>query len=215
MFEVSTPMELYRVEGYGGEEAFTTMILEEVRAGDIVYDIGACVGLVSVHAAKKGATVYSFEPDPFYRSRLIINLNLNRLHKVKVIEWAVSDGDGEASLFTDGAGGLSPSLRKIGERGCVNVKTGSIENALSRGEILTPDIIKLDIEGAEILALRGMQQLLASSKGPRAVFLEVHPDFLKHFGSSEEEAEGVLLKSGYTLSYKTERSAQMHCIFRK
>ncbi|MFH1079353.1 MAG: FkbM family methyltransferase [Pseudomonadota bacterium] len=214
-FEISSDMESFRIESYGNEEEFTTMLIQEIRAGDIVFDIGACVGLVSVHAAKKDVMVYSFEPDPYYRSRLTNNMRLNGLDNVNVIEWAVSDHAGQATLFTDGENGNSPSLRKIGERGSVMVKTDSIDKAIHRGDIPIPSVIKLDIEGAEILALRGMQELLIANHSPRAIFMEVHPDFLRYFGSSEKEIEDMMFQCGYTLDYKIDRSNQFHCVYRK
>ncbi len=214
-FEVSSPVETFRIEKYGDEEDFTGLILDEIKKGDVFFDIGACVGLVSAHAAKLGAIVYSFEPDPYYRSRLINNIGLNNLDNVNVLEWAVSDNEDVLELFTDGEGGNSPSLRKIGDRGSVNVKTNSIDNAINRGEVPCPDIVKLDIEGAEILALRGMRSVLVSAEGPRAIFMEVHPDFLKHFSSSAQEVEEVMLGYGYHLDYKIERSDQQHCVFKK
>lgn len=214
-FEISAPIEAFRIEQYGDEEEFTGTILDGIRPGDVFLDIGACVGLVTVHAAKKGAMVYAFEPDPYYRSRLTANLRLNGQSNVQVVDWAVSDVEGEVTLFTDGVGGNSPSLRDIGDRGTVKVKTDFIDNALRRGEIPAPDVIKLDIEGAEILALRGMQELLVSDKGPRAIFIEIHPDYLKDFDATVESVEELLHKSGYVLDCKLERSSQLHCIFKK
>lgn len=214
-FEISVPVEVHRIEEYGGEEEFTGLILKEIKSGDVVFDIGACVGLVSVHAAKTGARVYSFEPDPYYRSRLKRNLSLNGIDKVTIIEWAASDSEGEVQLFTDGVGGFSPSLRKVGDRGAVNVKTNAIDSAVRSGEIASPDIIKMDIEGAEILALKGMKELLGSTRAPRAIFMEVHPDFLKNFGSSDEEVFNLVKEFGYDSHYKVQRSNQFHCLFRK
>jgi hypothetical protein len=107
------------------------------------------------------------------------------------------------------------SLRKIGERGSVSVKTDSIANALRRGEIPMPDVIKLDIEGAEILALRGMQNLLSSDKAPRSIFMEVHPEFLKQFDSTSEKVILYAESFGYRKSYCVQSHNQIHCIFTK
>lgn len=215
-FEISGPVEAFRIEEFGGEEEFTGLILEEVKSGDVFFDIGACVGLVSVHAARKGARAYSFEPDPYYRSRLKKNLSLNGLNNdVTIIEWAVSDAQGEVPLFTDGVGGFSPSLRKVGDRGAVNIKTDTIDNAIQRGEILPPDIVKLDIEGAEILALRGMHKMLSSNKAPRAIFMEVHPELLKQFASSSAEVIEFVESFGYREIYFVESHNQIHYTFAK
>lgn len=214
-FEVTTPTEAFRVEQYGDEEEFTRLILEELRDTDVLYDIGACVGLVTVHAAKKCAHVIAFEPDPSYRSRLNTNIRLNSLDNVQVIDWAVSDLQGMVTLFTDGVEGISPSLREVGKRDSVRVRSDTIDNALERGEILVPDVLKMDIEGAEILALRGMQELLSSDASPRTLFIEIHPDFLQQYDASAEEVEGLLKTFGYRQDYRAQRANQVHCIFRR
>lgn len=214
-FEITTPIEAFRVEQYGNEEEFTRLLLEEVQPADVLYDIGACVGLVTVHAARKGAHVVAFEPDRDYRSRLVTNLRLNGLTDVQVVEWAVSDTGGEATLFTDGVQGRSPSLREIGERGSVNVCTDSIDNAIERGEIPEPDVVKMDIEGAEVLALYGMRDMLASKRAPRVFFIEIHPGFLPAFDSSSEEIQSILESFGYYEEQRMVRDAQVHCVYRK
>ncbi len=213
-FEVRDSVEEFRVERFGGEEEFVRMILDEVRPGDTLYDVGACVGMVAIHAAMRGATVVAFEPDPGYGQRLATNLALNGTG-VQVVRWAVSDAAGEASLFTDGAGSASPSLRQKGMRGRVTVRTQSIDAALETGEIPTPHVIKMDIEGAEILALRGMSDLLRSPQAPRAIFLELHPDMLRDFGSSSDEVRAMLESAGYVPHHETARGDQIHLVLRK
>lgn len=213
-FEVRDSVEEFRVERFGGEEEFVRMILDEVRPGDTLYDVGACVGMVAIHAAKRGARVVAFEPDPGYGQRLATNLALNGI-SAQVIRWAVSDTAGEACLFTDGASGLSPSLRQAGKRGSVSVRTQSLDAALKAGEIPTPNVIKMDIEGAEILALRGMSNLLRSPQAPRAIFLELHPDMLRDFGSSSDEVRAMLGSAGYVPHYETARARQIHMVLRK
>lgn len=215
-FELTTNVEVFRVEEFGGEEEFTRLIINELQPSDVLYDIGTCVGFVSLHAAKKGVRVISFEPDPFYRKRLETNIRLNSLEdNIKIISWAVSDSQGDVVLYTDGVDGISPSLRQKGGRGSVIIKTDTIDNAMNRGEIFPPDIIKLDIEGAEILALRGMQTLLRSDKAPRAIFMEVHSEFLRQFASSSEEVISFTESFGYRKSYAMGSHNQLHCIFLK
>lgn len=131
--------------------------LGEIKHGDYVYDIGGNIGIFSIHAAKYGENVISFEPDPEFRARLVKNTELNGLQRsIEIMDWAVSNSKGKVTLYTNGASGSSPSLVKVGERGAVTVKTDSIDNVIDEGLISAPDLIKIDIEGAEILALKGM-----------------------------------------------------------
>lgn len=210
-FEASTLMEEYRIKDLGQEEEFIEMMLEDIVDSDVFFDIGGCVGLVALPAALRGSTVYSFEPDPGYRQRLNRNVDLNQLHQsVHIIDWAVSDDEGTVTLYTDGVNGRSPSLSEVGSRGATHVKTNSIDNAIDSGFLPSPSIIKLDIEGAEILALKGMQKLLNSKNKPRKIMCELHPELLIGFGSTVEECDQLLKDAGYRVTYSSERNKQIH-----
>ena len=214
-FEVTTQAEALRIEAYGGEEEFTHLIVDELKSGEVLYDIGACVGLITIHAVRKKCRVVAFEPDPNFRSRLERNILLNGISNVQIIDKAVSDSIGEAVLYTDGVEGNSPSLCEFGERGRVVVHTVAIDCLLKNSDIPFPDIVKVDIEGAEMLALKGMQKLLASDKRPRVIFIEIHPEFLSAFGSSCESVKSYISSFGYEEVYSKGRKNQIHCIFRK
>ena len=215
MFQITTPVEVFRVEKYGNEKDFTAVILAELKKTDSFFDIGASVGLVSVHAGKNGVSTFAFEPDPQVAERLNINVKLNRLTNVKVVDWAVSDSESEVVLYTDGVDGRSPSLREVGERGSTTVKTDTIDNAIRRKELPVPDVIKIDIEGAEALAIAGMNELLASDSAPRTLFVELHPQFLPDFGSTAEQVVELIESFGYAMDHEQQRADQVHCIFRK
>ena len=75
--------------------------------------------------------------------------------------------------------------------------------------------MKIDIEGAEMLALRGMSGLLQSNVAPRAIFIETHPEFLPLFGSSEIEVLALLESFGYIQAYKSQRKAQIHYVYKR
>lgn len=216
VFEITSKIEKHRVSGYGDEADTIEKVLAELKLGDVFYDIGSCVGLYSLHAALLGAKVVAFEPDPAYRKRLMRNIKINRLGKqVKVLDWAVSDQNGSLTLYTDGVEGNSPSLREVGSRNSVTVRTKTIDSAIANKEILPPNIIKLDIEGAEGLALAGMKDLLTSSNAPRFLFVEFHPDFLPQFNSSLEECKSLIEQYGYHEIQSFRRSNQQHYFFKK
>ena len=216
IFEITTKMEKIRVACYGNEADSIKKVLREIQPGDVFYDIGSCLGLYALHAALLGAYVIAFEPDPAYRKRLKRNTQINKLRKsVCIINWAVSDQAGTVTLFTDGLAGNSPSLRRIGTRKSVMVRTDTIDNGISRLEIPPASIIKMDIEGAEILALRGMKELLSSQSAPRLIFIEFHPDFLPQFGSSIEECKRLVEGLSYVEVESFRRDNQCHHFFRK
>lgn len=216
VFEVPTDMEHYRAISLGDEESFMGLVLSSLNASDIFYDIGSCIGLYAIHAAKQGASVVAFEPDPSYRQRLVRNIKINKVsRKVKVVDWAVSNTKGNVKLFTDGTNGVSPSLVRVGNRGSVTVKSDTIDNAVRTGALPVPTIIKMDIEGAEILALQGMKDLLISAVAPRMIFLEIHPNFLPDFDSSSEACIKLLNSFGYLEVNNVTRHDQIQAVYQK
>ncbi|NEO13850.1 MULTISPECIES: FkbM family methyltransferase [unclassified Moorena] len=192
-FEAFSPVEKYRLANYGGEKFFVEEFTKLIEIDDIVLDIGASVGLMAVHAAifAENGKVFAFEPDPETMERLQNNVELNNLSNVTFVPWAVSDREGEATLFTDGASGFAPTLKEQLNRpgapkGKVTVQTRTLDNEISIGNLPLPTVLKIDIEGAEVLCLHGAESLLNGSLGkkPRLIFLELHPEFLPSFGAS-------------------------------
>ncbi len=86
LFDVAGPVERERVLGYGAEKAFLRSFLAEVSPGDVVFDIGSCVGLFALPAAQKGGRVVAFEPDPGFRAALVRNVKINRLERLITIK---------------------------------------------------------------------------------------------------------------------------------
>ncbi|MGY4867400.1 FkbM family methyltransferase [Mycolicibacterium elephantis] len=212
-FEISNLREHFRVVAHGGETDYLAAMLRDLREDDVMFDVGANVGLVALHAARICKTV-AFEPDPAFRQRLEANIALNPDRSFAVEPIAISDSDGSVDLYTDGDDGYSPSLvRQRGESGRVSVSARSLDSLLSEGRLPRPTVIKLDIEGAEILALRGARRLLTDSEKPRALFIEIHDTFLPGFGSSRDEVSSLLREFGYTNAiYKARRADQTHLI---
>jgi FkbM family methyltransferase len=173
-FEAFSPVENYRIANYGDEKFFVEKFTESLKTDDVIFDIGASVGLMTVHAAvfASQGQVIAFEPDPETMDRLQHNVSLNDLSNVVFIPWAVSDSQGEVSLFTDGASGYAPSLKEQTNReGApktqITIQTRTLDNEIISGNLPLPSVLKIDIEGAEILCLRGAKKLLAGELGEK------------------------------------------------
>jgi FkbM family methyltransferase len=212
-FEISNLVETFRVLEHGGETEYTGAMLQDLRDDDVLFDVGANIGMVALHAAKICRTV-AFEPDPSIQRRLKVNSELNPDRTFTLEPVAVSDGDGSVVLYTDGDDGNSPSLvHQRGESSSVSVRARSLDSLMAEGRLPRPTVIKLDVEGAEILVLRGAKQLLTGPDRPRALFIEVHDTFLPGFGSSADEVNALLKEFGYTDAvYRAERWDQTHLI---
>jgi FkbM family methyltransferase len=211
-FEATNLVERSRIVAHGDEPEYFKQMLAFLRPDDVLYDIGANIGLVALHAGLRCRTI-AFEPDPSFRSRLLRNLEINPGIPVDVRAVAIGDTDGAATLFTDGAAGHSPSLVHHGEKGAIEIEVQKLDTLVGRGDIPRPTVVKLDIEGAEMLALRGALQLLRGPDAPRALFLEIHDSFLPSFGSSAEEVLAFVREAGYSATrYQARRADQRHLI---
>ena len=165
-----------------GEVKFLESIVKE---GMNAIDIGANIGITTVAIAKRirrGGKLYSFEPVPEYSNILKENVSSNGLENMKVYELAVTDQVGRAPFYQNG---LSSGI--VFEEGAKSfeVSTTTIDRFLIGEKIERIDLINMDCEGSELLALKGAKETLRKNKVK--IFCEIHHDFLKQLGQSVEE----------------------------
>jgi FkbM family methyltransferase len=125
----------------------------------VVYDVGANVGYYSVLASRvlgSSGQVIAFEPDPQNIAFLRRHLEMNGIENVQVVEAAVSDCCGEA-MFQQEA---SRYMGALSQSGTLPVRILSLDELISSGELPPPDVIKIDVEGAEQQVLLGAEQTL-------------------------------------------------------
>jgi FkbM family methyltransferase len=160
----------------GFENTERSFVERYLRPGMIVLDIGAHHGYYSILASRKvgpRGLVLAIEPSPRERERLRLHLRINRCKNVQVEGRAIGETEGNAELYLirgteTGCNSLrAPNVAQDTER--VSVSIESLDRVLQDHGIKRVDFIKLDVEGAELSALRGAPQLL--SKKPRPVIL--------------------------------------------
>jgi FkbM family methyltransferase len=172
-----------------------------LKPGDVFLDIGANVGFFALQAAKAvgpGGKVHAFEPAPKAHDAFKRNLQLNGITNVTSYAVALSDGGGRASLFLDaknnsGASALHPSPHS---GVAIEVELDSYDHFANQNGLPPPALVKIDVEGAEVKVLRGMQALLSRPNRP-PVILEVSEWSLKQMGSSKDELYDLMLARGY------------------
>ena len=143
----------------------------EVKTGNTVYDIGANAGFYTLLASVlvgSGGHVYAFEPLPRNIHFLREHLRLNQITNVDVVEAAVSDIGGK-SYFDDSAGSAMGHLASSGNK---QVKTVTIDDVIAQQQLRSPDILKIDVEGAEFLVLSGAEAVLTTYRP--GIFLSTH-----------------------------------------
>ena len=183
-----------------------------IKPGDCVLDIGANMGLLSLLMAKlcgSAGSVYAFEPSPALCGRIEYHKRKNRLHQLRVQPLAVSDKHGETiSFYLLGDGKDSRnSLVFSGEKADnfdqplyasrkeIHVQTATVD-AFCNENGCKPTLLKIDVEGAELLVLRGALHILAELK-PRIV-LAVHPWWLPA-GQTTADIVSLLQSLGYVI----------------
>jgi FkbM family methyltransferase len=172
---------------------------KEIARGAVVFDVGAHFGTYSIIAARRGgsaARVVAYEPSELTRSYLTRHLAWNRVER-QVIVRPVCCGrtGGETQFFCrpdvpDGSNGILPGDGLV--ETTVPVTTMDDE---TRRLHLTPDVIKIDVEGAELDVLEGAERTLATGR-PR-LFISVHPKQLAFRGLKPDAVLQWLRGHGY------------------
>lgn len=146
-----------------------------VKPGMVVYDIGAHVGFYTLFFAKlvgPGGFVYAFEPATQNLDFLSRHIKLNHLTNVRVQETAVGDHTGQAGFILHPDSSSMNRLAALTEAAAEeSVPLLALDDFIRNGNP-RPDFIKMDIEGAEFLALQGMQSLLAEK--PPILSIAIH-----------------------------------------
>ncbi|MEJ7583474.1 MAG: FkbM family methyltransferase [Acidimicrobiales bacterium] len=181
------------------EPAKQSFLRDHCRPGSTVLDLGAHLGLYTVLMARyvgPGGRVLAFEPTPATRRELHRTVHLNGVTNVEIRDEAVSWSTGEALLNDTGdpvsnANSLAPVERT---RSRVAVCTRALDDLAIPGPV---SCIKIDIEGAEVDALRGASALLARERP--ALTIEIHPVQLGLVGAEAVEIWDLLQAMGYVM----------------
>jgi FkbM family methyltransferase len=164
-------------------------------------DVGAHVGYFTILAGKLvGPTgaVFAFEPHPRNFELLLANVRRNELENVKCYPWAVSDRCRHAEVYEAVGNSGDHRLYRSPDEERASMKVQTV--ALDELDDLRPpvDFVKIDTQGTEEAAIRGMELLLAAS--PRApVALEFWPFGIERFGSNPREVLAYYRRLGYVV----------------
>ncbi len=185
----------------GVDPVLTDLVGEVVQPGSVVWDVGANVGLFTFAAASSATatgTVVAFEPDTWLvemlrRSARLAGESDDRA-TVEVVPAAICDSVGvqrfhiasrsRATSHLAGFGGNQTG----GTRSAQLVATFTLDHLLT--QLPSPDVLKIDVEGAEQLVLHGGSRMLA----------EVRPTVICEVSAPNSDAVGALLRAhGYQI----------------
>ena len=191
LLDQNDSLELSKHGSYNKDE--TNFVKKCIQPNSIVVDVGAHIGYYTLLMAKLAGYVHAFEPNKENFAILEKNVALNALGNVKLYNAAASDKKGSTLLYkcesNSGMHRLYPSNWCHG--GHDVVETMRLDDVLDRA-----DFIKMDIEGAEYCALKGMERIL--SERP-TLFMEFDPPSITESGAEPRELYEYIKSFGYNI----------------
>lgn len=177
-----------------------------LRRGMTFVDVGANMGLFTLFAAKKvgkQGTVVSIEPSSREFERLRENVELNGLSNVRLFQIALSNRQTQASLLvaTEEKSGHNTlgafGYESVMEQGRELVSVHRLDDIVELEGYQRIDVVKLDVEGAELLALQGATETLMRFRP--VLLLELSDRTLGHQGYTSADVWEFLTRNGYTI----------------
>jgi len=212
-FFTRTPRELRLVEipfekGPGNEEAVLSELMRALRTGDVVYDVGANIGVHTILMAMRvgpGGTVVAIEPDPPSFASLRDNVDLNGLGNVRCFQVALGSDPAPGFLSR-----FSVSRERPVRDGALSVRIVRGDDLIAAHGLPAPRVVKIDVEGHEYHVLAGMERTLRRD-ACRLVCCEIHPPLLPS-GVNVDDILGILRDCGYLHTRTHRRPDNFHVI---
>ena len=195
----SLPMSYLNFGEYESSEVDVVMKL--VRPGDVIFDIGANIGWYTLNLllGQKGTTVYSFEPIPSSYRLLVNNLKLNHQASGKAFNFGLSDENKKIEFFYDVECAMASSMANLrGSQSTVKVECNvkRLDDVVaSDGSLQKLDLIKCDVEGAELFVFKGGIETI--NRFRPVVFSEMLRKWSKKFGYHPNDIIGLFRSIGY------------------
>jgi len=187
------------------EKSETELFKKIVKEGMTVVDLGANTGYYTLLAAKlvgEKGKVFAFEPEPRNFSVLMKTIQLNGYINVVAIQKAVSNKNGTARLIlSDSDPGQHSVYEKVG-KDSIQVDITTMDTFWGNQGYPPIDVIKMDIEGAEMEALEGMGNLISNNSHLK-IITELVRDRLERRGFSTLDFLNKLVELGFQLSVFT------------
>jgi FkbM family methyltransferase len=195
----------------------TALLRAILRPGATFVDVGANWGyftLLAAHLVGDTGRVLALEPDPRMHRLLATNVAENGLRQVTALAAAASDRTERRTLSGFDASGENwgvSSLVAAGEGPRFEVETRRMDDVTDELGVDAIDLLKMDIEGAEVMALRGMARGLAAGRY-RRVLVELHPSLHPRGAALAADVAELFARAGYrgwTVDYAPETTRRL------
>lgn len=163
-----------------------------VTSGMTVYDIGAQAGFYTLFSSRlvgEKGTVYAFEPFAENVTHLLRHVQMNQLFNVRILQAAVGGGMGLSGFSTDR--GSCQNALGGGPDQVLQVPVIRLDDAVELFGLAPPQLLKIDVEGAETAVLQGAQAILA--RYHPVIFLAIHGR------AQSAQCQELLSGAGYAL----------------
>ncbi len=164
----------------------TAFVRSALSPGDVFVDVGANVGYFTCLAARivgPEGLVFAFEPDPRNFRLLSRAIEANRFENVVLERVAIGDRSGSIRLYRSSLNHGDHRIYDSGGGRCaIKIRMTSLDEYFA-GRRTAVDFLKMDIQGAEFLALRGMERLLEASRDRITILTEFWPSGLRRAGA--------------------------------
>jgi FkbM family methyltransferase len=203
---LSSLKRVHSMFSQGYERRFDTALLSDIKPGDVIWDVGANVGLYTEKFLAKtgpGGKVVAFEPAPECFDLLAAKFKHASNVVLEQVALSSSNTTGVMRMAPDplGATHQLSDDEESASGTTVRVTVLTADTYMERNKIV-PNVVKIDVEGFEYDVFKGMKKLLADSK-LRAVFCEVHFALLENRGQAFApiQIEGLLRDAGFDVKY--------------
>lgn len=187
IYTTSNPLLLWRAQTLFTKEPETIQWIRSMKPNEVLYDVGANVGMYSIYAGKRGMRVFSFEPEASNTYVLNKNIAENKLSdKVTAYSFALSDQElvnilkltsfvpGSAhTTFGDNDAFSVSEFPTLFHQGCFCT---TLDDLVYKYNLPVPNHIKIDVDGIESKIIKGANKLL-NDKNLRSILIELNEDF--------------------------------------
>jgi FkbM family methyltransferase len=200
---VDNVSEYIRVQSYQNDTHLLKFLFDTLQDGDTFWDVGTNIGLYSLIMASKSPkiNVVCFEPEPRCLERLQKNIASNNRDNMKTYELALSSSNGQAAFSTaaEYGDGTHSLLNKEITAGSFTVQTIRGDDFVEQYKVNIPSLLKIDVEGAEIEVLKGLEKVLSNPQC-KNLLCEVHFTILDNSGYSNgaKTVIGILKSYNFT-----------------
>ena len=178
-------------------------LINNLESVNTFFDVGAHIGLISLPAAKnmkQNSKIVSFEPSSKNIKHLKSHVEINNFQNIiSVNQLLVGENNSQKTFFSSNNESPMNSVVKLDN--LKNYKEEKLKqitiDSFCKKSGLIPEILKIDVEGAEINVLKGAKNILKNEKP--IIYLSIHPYHIKELGSTIDELVNLIDQMGYNI----------------